>query len=165
MLPLNTELINIHAPYLVTKRANEVYYFKTDYGLLCTITFMDDFSIWESGAYQFVISNENQVASPLDNKLRDTIFCIIEAFFDINPEILLYICETGDGKQEYRSRLFIRWFNSYAGKNVFVLETAEVQEGDNKNFAALIVQRSNPRLIEIIGEFEETINILKSKPE
>lgn len=164
MQQLNTEIINIHSPYLVKKRTDEVYYFKTDFGMLCTISFMDDYSIWEKGAYQFVISNENQIPSPLDTKLRDTIFCIIGAFFDANPEILLYICETGDGKQEFRNRLFVRWFNSYAGRGVYVLETAEIQEGENKNFAALIVQKSNPRLKEIIVEFNETICILKNKP-
>ena len=34
-----------------------------------------------------------------------------------------------------------------------------------KNFAALIVQKSNPRLTEIVSEFRETISILTNKPE
>ena len=38
-------------------------------------------------------------------------------------------------------------------------------EGKTKNFAAFIVQKSNPRLIEIVSEFKETINILTNKPE
>jgi hypothetical protein len=134
-------------------------------GAVFKIGFMDDYSIWQSGAYQFLIINESGTPSPLDTKLRDTIFCIIEAFFLANPDILLYICETGDGKQEFRSRLFVRWFNSYAGRDAFVMETAEVQEGKTKNFAALIVQKTNPRLKEIINEFDETINILTNKPE
>jgi hypothetical protein len=45
------------------------------------------------------------------------------------------------------------------------MQTAEVQEGKTKNFAALIVQKSNPRLTEILAEFNDTINILKNKPE
>jgi len=45
------------------------------------------------------------------------------------------------------------------------LQTAEVQEGKTKNFAALIVQKSNPRVNEIIAEFDETISILTNKPE
>ena len=45
------------------------------------------------------------------------------------------------------------------------METAEVKDGDTINFAALIVQKSNPRLENIIAEFDETINILKEKPE
>ena len=34
-----------------------------------------------------------------------------------------------------------------------------------RNFAALIVQKSNPRLSEILSEFNETISILTNKPE
>ena len=82
-----------------------------------------------------------------------------------NPDILHYICETGDGRQSFRSRLFVRWFNNYAGRDAYVMQTAEVQEGKNRNFAALIVQKSNPRLKEILAEFDETISILTDKPE
>ena len=100
-----------------------------------------------------------------DEKLKATIFRIIEAFFAANPDILLYICETGDGRQSFRSRLFVRWFKNYAGRDAYVMQTAEVQEGKTRNFAALIVQKSNPRLKEILAEFDETISILTDKPE
>ena len=126
---------------------------------------MDDYSIWLTGAYQFTISNQSHQPSPLDQKLRETILLIIESFFTANPDILLYICETGDGRQAFRSRLFIRWFNTYSNRDAYVMQTAEVQEGKTKNFAALIVQKSNPRLNEIIAEFDETISILTNKPE
>lgn len=164
MQQLDLNRVNTTAPYNVSMRTEQVYYFKTDVGMICTITFMDDYSIWEEGAYQFVINNENQVPSPLDTKLRDTIFILIDAFFAVNPDILLYICETGDGKQEFRSRLFLRWFNTYAGRDAYVMEAAEVQEDNIKNFAALIVQKVNPHLEEILTEFNETIQILKTKP-
>lgn len=164
MRQLDLNYINSHAPYSVNMRTEQVYFFKTDVGMLCTITFMDDFSIWETGAYQFVINNENNVSSPLDPKLRDTIFSLIDAFFVVNPDILLYICETGDGKQEFRSRLFVRWFNTYSGRDAYVMKTAEVKEGETKNFAALIIQKDNPRAEIIIAEFDETISILTNKP-
>jgi hypothetical protein len=45
------------------------------------------------------------------------------------------------------------------------MKTAEVNEGNTINFAALIVQKSNPRLEEILDEFSETITILTGKPE
>ena len=44
------------------------------------------------------------------------------------------------------------------------METAEVPDGETLNFAALIVQKSNPRLQEIYAEFNETISILTNKP-
>lgn len=163
MVNLDLEIVNKLSPYPVKVRTEKVYYFKTDFGMLCTIMFMEVYSIWETGAYQFIINNESNTPSPLDTKLRDTVFILIEAFFNVNPEILLYICETGDGKQEFRSRLFVRWFNTYSGREAYILETAEVKDGETNNFAALIVQKSNPKLSKILSEFDETISILTHK--
>lgn len=163
MVNLDLEIVNKLSPYPVKVRTEKVYYFKTDFGMLCTIMFMEDYSIWETGAYQFIINNESNTPSPLDTKLRDTVFILIEAFFNVNPEILLYICETGDGKQEFRSRLFVRWLNTYSGREAYILETAEVNDGETNNFAALIVQKSNPKLSKILSEFDETISILTHK--
>ena len=165
MNPLDLAYINRLAPYKVWTENGCDYLVETSNNLLFKIGFMDDYSIWQSGAYQFYINNESHQPSPNDEKLKATVFRIVEAFFTANPDILLYICETGDGRQAFRSRLFIRWFNNYAGRDAYVMKTAEVQEGKTKNFAALIVQKSNPRLSEILEEFNETISILTNKPE
>jgi hypothetical protein len=78
---------------------------------------------------------------------------------------LLYICDTGDGKQALRSRLFIRWFNTYRNKDAYIVETAEVKEGNITNFAALIVQKSNPQLESIVSDFRETVKLFTDKPQ
>ena len=163
--PLDLTRINRLAPYKVWTEDGRDYLVETSRGHIFVIGFMDDYSIWPTGAYQFTINNQSHQPSPLDLKLRDTILLLIEAFFTANPDILLYICETGDGRQAFRSRLFVRWFNTYSGRDAYVMQTAEVQEGNTRNFAALIVQKSNPRLFSILSEFEETINILSNKPE
>ncbi len=165
MNALDLNRINRLAPYKVWTEDGRDYIVETSRGQIFVIGFMDDYSIWQSGAYQFTINNRSNQPSPLDLKLRETILLLIESFFSANPDILLYICETGDGRQAFRSRLFVRWFNNYSGRDAYVMETAEVQEGKTKNFAALIVQKTNPRLKEILHEFNETISILKNKPE
>ena len=165
MNPLDLTRIYRLSPYKVWTKNGHDYNIETTRGHIFVIGFMDDYSIWPEGAYQFTITNQSQQPSPLDEKLRETILLLIEAFFAANPDILLYICETGDGRQAFRSRLFVRWFNNYAGRDAFVMQTAEVQEGKTRNFAALIVQKSNPRLNEILAEFDETISILTDKPQ
>ena len=165
MNPLDLAYINRLAPYKVWTENGRDYLVETSYDLLFKIGFMDDYSIWPSGAYQFYINNESHRPSPNDEKLKATIFRIVEAFFAANPDILLYICETGDSRQASRSRLFVRWFNTYSNRDAYIMQTAEVQEGKTKNFAALIVQKSNPRLKEILAEFDETIRILTNKPQ
>ena len=165
MNPLDLTRVYRYATYKVWTENGRDYNIETTRGHIFVIGFMDDYSIWPSGAYQFTITNQSHQPSPLDRKLRETILLLIEAFFAANADILLYICETGDGKQAFRSRLFVRWFSTYAGRDAFVMQTAEVQENNTRNFAALIVQKSNPRLEEILGEFNETIEILTNKPE
>ena len=130
-------------------------------GVTCVVNFMDDFSIWEEGAYQFVIGNEGHKKSPNDGKLRDTIMGIIEAFFEVNPDILLYVCETGDGKEAMRNRLFLRWMKEYDKKETFYIEHFEIEAEGVMNFAAIIVQRKNPHIGNILTEFHEAIEELK----
>ena len=125
------------------------------------VGFMKDSSIWESGAYQFTINNEHNRPSPNDAKLKTTLYRLVEAFFEANQDILLYICETGDDKQRFRNRLFVRWFNNYSRRDEFVLKTAEVLDESVVNFAAMIVQRSHPRLNVILNDFDETIALLQ----
>ena len=166
MNPLNLSSINLVSPYTIWGADEQYYYFKTDYGAIYKVGFMDDYSIWETGAYQFLIINENNTLSPNDPNLKATIFCVLEAFFAANPDILLYLCETGDGKQAMRNRLFTRWFEEYSNHKLYYCRTVEIEDIDGvKNYAALIVQQSNPRLEEIVAEFEETIRILSDKPD
>ena len=162
---LDLNFVNRFASYKVWTENGKDYLIETNRGNIFVVGFMDDYSIWPTGAYQFTINNQSHLPSPNDRKLRETILLLIEAFFAANPDILLYICETGDGKQTFRSRLFVRWFNTYNRRDDYVMQTAEVEEEGTKNFAALIVQKSNPRLREIIAEFDETISILANKPE
>ena len=126
MKVLDLNFVNRLSPYKVWTEDGRDYYIETTRGQIFLVGFMDDYSIWETGAYQFTINNQSHQPSPNDLKLKDTILLLIEAFFAVNPDILLYICETGDGKLAFRSRLFIRWFNNYKNRNAYILE--KVQE-------------------------------------
>ena len=165
MKTLDVESINKKAPYRVWAISDKDYSFQTDYGVLCTIGFMHDYTLWEEGAYQLIINNENQKASPRDANLKETVLAIVEAFFEANPSILLYLCETGDGKQAMCNRLFLHWFHEYQYKDRYFLKTVEITAEGVNNFAALIVQYSNPDLTTIIRDFDNMISLLQMKPE
>ena len=93
-----------------------------------------------------------------------TILYLLESFFKVNKDILLYICETGDGKQAMRNRLFIRWFQQYSEHHLYYLKTVEIQAEGMMNFAAIIVRYDNPRINEIIQEFDMITKTLGDKP-
>lgn len=164
MKGLNLNRLNIKAPYSVWEIREQTYGFKTDYGVLYKIEFSDNTLIWQDGAYEFGISNENNVPSPNDEKVKDTVVAIIAEFFTSNPDILLYQCETGDNKQDARGRLFLRWFNNAEFKNHFHISTVMICAEGINNYAAMIVQKSNPNLQTIIDDFENFVGLLSDKP-
>ena len=105
MNTLRLDIINLHAPYRVRQRDDkpQTYYFKTDFGIEFNISLEEDFSIVPSGAYALDITNREHKRSPLDPKFKQTLITIVEEFFEQNNDVMLYITETGDKKQAFRS--------------------------------------------------------------
>ena len=165
MNSLSLESINSASPYLVTKQTESDFLFETEYGVEYKVGFMEDTSIWDEGAYQFYIINFNGKSSPRDTKVKDTILSLIDAFFDSNPQILLYICETGDDKQAARNRLFTKWLNEpKCVERYFYKNACIISEGVD-NYFAIVVQRINPELEIIAKQFEEYASLMSEKPE
>ena len=165
MNALRLENINLHSPYRVWQTQEDShYYFQTDTGIQYDIVFAPDTTIINSGAYTIDIIKRQHVASPVDMKLRQTIIAIIEEFFEANGnEAMLYITETGDGKQMFRNRLFIRWFNLYSHHDKYIIRTAEGKMDGQDNFIAIFVCKANPHAQYIIEVFELVTAILFDK--
>ncbi|MBQ1697758.1 MAG: hypothetical protein II075_07725, partial [Bacteroidales bacterium] len=125
-------------------------------GVEYSVTFDDDFNT-QYTAYWFNLSNMNRVVSPGDKKIAQTVICIIEEFFRQNPDILLYFCSTEDGKQAQRARLFLRWFNGAEQQKNYLIRTAEVKGEGRMEYVALIAQRSNPNINQIVDFFDSEV--------
>lgn len=82
-----------------------------------------------------------------------------------NPDILLYQCETGDNRQAMRERLFLRWFREYDRSDRYYIKVSEIIAEKVANYTAMIVQKDNPHLDEIIRDFDEFVGFFKNKPE
>ena len=115
MKDLSLENINAKSPYQVMQMEEypHLFYFHTDYGVDYEISIKPNNTFVSSGAYTLDIRNIWNQTSPGDNKLRQTLLAIMEEFFRTNNDVMLYITETEDGKQSFRERLFVRWFNTY----------------------------------------------------
>ena len=119
------DLIRVNANALYTVKpapyAELSYMLTTDYGVNYTISFMPSDLMPEYDAYEFAISNTNNRKSPRDYKLRQAILSLIYEFFRQRNAVMLYLCETGDNRQKYRSRLFESWFRSSGYQKTFTL--------------------------------------------
>lgn len=167
MNELCLDYINKHAPYQVTKDKEQGYYrFTSKAGVEFLVGFDKDEILLKHHSYQLIIANVNHKPSPRDTKVKTTISVIIEAFFQANNVTMLYICDTGDGKQKMRSRLFGFWFSTFVGKSLYTMLTATVKDEEGiDNYVALISRTDNPYLAESVNIFSETIQLLSHKPE
>lgn len=163
---LNIGKINEKSPYVV-KRIGDCYVsFETDFGVMYYAGFdSDDVSLPDEQVWQFAIVNINNKKSPRDSKVRETIIAIVEDFFMQNNEVMLYICETGDGKQAMRNRLFGYWINHYKTNwNISFWSSSVKDENGVRNYATIIIRNDNPRIQEIARKFADTIQLFNDKP-
>ena len=158
--------LNADAPYEVTySEQYDDYRFVTDAGIVYSVGFEEDFLLQSGESYQFVIINLSNKKSRRDSKLSKTVMHIIYSFFESNNSALLYICETGDGRQDMRSRLFQYWYETASNKAQYIYITASVIDSDGiVNHAALIVRSDNPNAETITSEFTASVRLLNDKP-
>lgn len=167
MNTLHLENINKQSPYHVTQRLEVpcVLSFYTDFGVEYEIVIKSNDTFIPSGAYALDIINVWHQPSPGDQKFKQTLMAIVEEFFTQNNDVMLYVTETKDKKQAFRNRLFVRWFNTYEHRDQYVIKTAEGKMDGQMNFLAIISRKDNPKLIQVIAEFDETISFLFDSPE
>lgn len=165
MNALDINRIARFSPYNVWREGEE-YRFETENGILYAVSFESESMFGDIPAYWFGLANRSQKASPNDIKIRATVTCIIEEFFRVNPDILLYLCDSANDQQAVRSRLFLHWFNGYAKQQDFYIRSEIVFDEGEENYIALIVQRSNPQLPAIIDMFDTIVSQFQTdKPE
>ena len=166
MNALSLETVNASVPYVVKTSQEEGFYeFFTSHEVHYSVGFLEDDLLLKEETYQLIIANVNHRSSPRDIKVRDTVIGIVDEFFRVNNTTLLYICETGDGKQSMRSRLFEYWFSSYKRKALFTMLSSSIVDSDGMvNYATLILRNDNPRFAQILEEYTKSIQLLSQKP-
>lgn len=147
--------INEKSPYTV-ELFQGGFSFITDAGVQYSVHFTEEFAIGGCDTYQFMFSKLTKDHVAFDNHIKQTLIVIIEEFFRHNHDVLLYICDTSDNKEAFRNRLFARWFRQFAEKSSFEFRSANsVIEGQGF-YAAIIVEKENPKLQAIIADFDES---------
>ena len=140
---LSASKINQTAPYKVTILSDSSLEFQTDNGCVFQIGFTEDFMISETGVYQFYIHNKTNTPSLKDTKLKETIFAVFENFFEYKSRVAIYICDSMDGKQHIRNRLFQIWFDSYSKKDNYTLKTVSIYFEGTPYYSALLIHKDN----------------------
>lgn len=164
MIRLALEEINIHAPYEVVP-TDDGLDFHTDFGVHYRISFTEEAPIGNCDTYQFMLRKVQNVHSKHDPKVEQTVLAIIDEFFRSNLNVLMYICDTSDGREAKRSRLFLMWFKKYAGDR-FVIHSAQAQIEDEILFISFIIEQRNPYMAAVEAQLAAEAEMMKDhKPD
>ena len=159
MIKITLDDINRKSPYEITLN-NGDFDFTTDTGTKYSVSFLEDVPLGGCDTYQFGFRKREDTHSGYDSNVKDTLIAIIEQFFIENENVLLYICDTSDGREAKRNRLFVRWFEEFATPERFTMETANATIEGQGFYAAIIVENSNPLLEAIVSDFKQTAESL-----
>jgi hypothetical protein len=85
----------------------------------------------------------------------------MEEFFKSSAKGLLYVCDSMDGRQAARNRLFNRWYNAYAHRDEYLLLQREVPYEGVVQYVSLIVRKDQPELQPITASFDRVLSNLE----
>ena len=163
MIDLSEEQINRYAPYCVKRIDCNSFIFTSQYGVILNVGFADDYMLLEEGAYQFFIVNANKKHSPNDPLVKETVSVIIREFFQQEPAVILYICDTSDNRQRIRDRLFTSWFEEYAAKEDYTMLHESVDIDNVIYYGSLLMRKDHPLHEDISVMFHDFAVNLPSK--
>mgnify|MGYP000001291129 FL=1 len=136
--------------------------FVTDNGLHYSVSFSEESSLGNCDTYQLIIRRIDKDYNGYDSKVEKTILSIVNEFFRSNLYVLLYICDTSDHREGVRNRLFLNWFDRNAEPGAFVIRTANAKVENEEIYAAIIVDRRNPKLNDVLTEFAAMADVLSA---
>lgn len=145
MLDLSLDRINASSPYVVYSSGEDAFSFVTDSGTVYEVGFVEDYMLGIDGVYQFFIMPVQGQPQSKDGKIARSVFAIMEEFFSDGNLILDYVCDTHDGRQAARNRLFTYWYESNPLKVGFTQQTIIAAYEGVSYYAAVILRNDNPR--------------------
>lgn len=164
MKVLSTERINHGTHYPIFSDKDNAYIFYTKQGIVYEISFDEDRPIGGCDTYQITIRKVNHAEGAYDPFVQEAILAIIEEFFEANQSVLLYICDTSDGRQQARSKLFLRWLRDYDREHRYHISTCNVPVEGEIWYTAIIVRKDNPLFDAIESQFTSDVAQLSEKP-
>lgn len=161
MLNLSLKKINSRSPYVVSSVGEDVFSFSTDYGVDYELGFIEDHMLEFDKLYQFFLLTKNDAKPVKDPKILVTVYAVLEEFFQDGNLILDYVCDTNDGRQEARSRLFYHWFDVNPKSPGFTCSQIITSCDGVGYYAAVVLRNDNPHYrecMEAIDSFIKNIN-------
>ena len=164
MIDLSLASINSFSQYPVSKTDEGSYVFQTSKGIHYDISFEEDRAIGGCPTCQLILTKVEHIRSGYDPNVEPSILAIINEFFRSYLNVLLYICDTSDGRESNRYRLFLKWFEKHAEPNRFTIRTGKINIEEHELYITVIFENRNPLQSDIIAQIEKDEELLSQKP-
>ena len=155
MIFIPAEKINLRAPYRVRQVDDSVFAFTTKHGISYTASFVADVSFFDEGVYQFFLTKTSSRKVRKDDDISETVKVIIEEFFAQEEAVMLYICDTADGRQSARDRLFRAWFYSYVESEAYTMCTEFMTIDNVRYLSSILLRKDHPVYIQVLSAFHD----------
>lgn len=157
MIQISAEKINLRAPYRVRQVDDGVFALTTKHGISYTASFLADVSFYDEGVYQFFLTKTSSKKGRKDDDISETVKVIIEEFFAQEEAVMLYICDTADGRQASRDRLFRAWFYSFEESKSYTLHTEGMMIDNMRYLSSVLLRKDHPLYMNVLGAFHHFI--------
>jgi hypothetical protein len=146
------------------------YAFITSSGMIYSVAFVKaDFYFpnndsFKNDTFELIIEldqTQKKTWASRDFNIPSTIASIFKDFFQQHEKVVVFSCDTTDGKQAARNRKFDDWFKQFNDDSLLKLnETIFDVENQSQYFMSMILSKENPNKDEIMTAFKELTNTL-----
>ncbi len=144
---------------------NNSYFFETTNNIFCQVKFkptdylFGEESIFAPLTYELVIELiDDSIKALLDKLIPFTIASIFEDFFTQNAyNIVVYLYESSDSRQDARKRKFDSWFGYFKEQKYDKIEVMLSDPSGQLYFTTMILRKDNPNRKQILSNFVEVM--------
>lgn len=106
--------------------------------------------------YSFSIEPEDRTPHPFDRRIAMTVVAILERFFQNDENAMIMICDTLDGKERKRRKLFDRWFKMFNNGRLIKMDAAGSVD-QYELFLSIYFTKTNPNKEQLKVAFQELL--------
>ena len=118
---------------------------------------VSDFYPQHPNTYSFSIEPEDRKAHPIDSKIATTIVEILRRFFSHNQNAMIMVCDSLDGKERKRRKLFDRWYDHFADDNILKYD-ASAPLDEYQLYLSIYFTRTNPNKEQLLRAFRDLLS-------
>lgn len=143
-------------PYNINEEASLDYTFVNRDGIKYHASFYSVEPLYPEfvDTYSFSIELENKKAHPMDRRIAITIAEILKRFFKVNTNAMIMVCDSTDGKELKRRKLFDKWFEHFSDDSVLKYDASAPLE-EYQLFISLYLSKDNPNMENLLQAFSK----------